>query len=148
MWRCEIARDRNTVVWYLWKHHWKHSRSQKKVLISERMPIFTSIHSLSCHLLLHHIETLTLSSLNLPLSSSSTTSRELLPQFLTCSGRRWYEVGENFWKIAMYWSMSFMEIFILKPLVIGKLSLFSVMWNDALIHRESLKNIQYHNLWP
>ena len=28
----------------------------------------------------------TLSSLNLPLSSSSTTSRELLPQFLTCSG--------------------------------------------------------------
>ena len=29
---------------------------------------------------------LTLSSLNLPLSSSSTTSRELLSQFSTCSG--------------------------------------------------------------
>ena len=29
---------------------------------------------------------LTISSLNLPLSSSSTTSRELLSQFSTCSG--------------------------------------------------------------
>ena len=36
-----------------------------------------------------HLQTsgyLTLSSLNLPLSPSSTTSRELLPQFSTCSG--------------------------------------------------------------
>ena len=32
-----------------------------------------------------------------------------------------------------------MEIFILKPLVIGKLSLFSGMWNDAFVHREGLK---------
>ena len=32
-----------------------------------------------------------------------------------------------------------MEIFILKPLVIGKLSLFSGMENDALMHREGLK---------
>ena len=31
-------------------------------------------------------ENLTLSSLDLPLSSSSTTSRELLSQFSTCSG--------------------------------------------------------------
>ena len=38
---------------------------------------------------------LTLSSLNLPLSSSSTTSRELLSQFSTCSGWRWFEVGEQ-----------------------------------------------------
>ena len=38
---------------------------------------------------------LTLSSLNLPLSSSSTTSRELLSQFSTCSEWRWLKVG---WK--------------------------------------------------
>ena len=31
-----------------------------------------------------------------------------------------------------------MEIFILKPLVIGKLSLFSGIQNDASIHREGL----------
>ena len=36
--------------------------------------------------------TLTLSSLNLPLSSSSTTCRELLSQFLTCSGWKWFDV--------------------------------------------------------
>ena len=35
---------------------------------------------------------LTLSILNLPLSSSSTTSRELLSQFSTCSGWRWLDV--------------------------------------------------------
>ena len=34
----------------------------------------------------------TLSGLNLPLSSSSTTSRELLSQFSTCSGWRWFDV--------------------------------------------------------
>ena len=39
--------------------------------------------------------TLTLWSLNLPLSSSSTTSRELLSQFSACSGWRWFEVGEK-----------------------------------------------------
>ena len=32
-----------------------------------------------------------------------------------------------------------MEIFVLKPLVVGKLSLFSGMYNDALVHREGLK---------
>ena len=32
-----------------------------------------------------------------------------------------------------------MEIFIQKPLVVGKLSLFLGMWNDALMHREGLK---------
>ena len=37
------------------------------------------------------------------LSSSSTTSRELLSQFLTCSGWRWFEVGEQLKKITMYW---------------------------------------------
>ena len=34
---------------------------------------------------------------------SSTTSRELLPQFLTCSGWRWFEKGEKSKKIVMYW---------------------------------------------
>ena len=32
-----------------------------------------------------------------------------------------------------------MEIFFLKPLVVGKISLFSGMYNDALMHREGLK---------
>ena len=36
-------------------------------------------------------------------SSSSTTSRELLPQFSTCSGWRWFDVGEKVKKITMYW---------------------------------------------
>ena len=35
--------------------------------------------------------------------------------------------------------MSFMEIFIVKPLVVEKLSLFTVMWNDALMRRAGLK---------
>ena len=39
---------------------------------------------------------LTLSGLNLPLSSSSTTSRELLSQFSTCSRWRWFDVV---WKL-------------------------------------------------
>ena len=46
---------------------------------------------------------LTLSSLNLPSSSSSTTSRELLSQFSTCSGWKWFDVGEKSKKITMYW---------------------------------------------
>ena len=46
---------------------------------------------------------LTLSGLNLSLSSSSTTSRELLLQFPTCSGWRWLAVGGKFKKIVMYW---------------------------------------------
>ena len=32
-----------------------------------------------------------------------------------------------------------MEIFILKPPVVGKLSMFSGIKNDALMHREGLK---------
>ena len=32
-----------------------------------------------------------------------------------------------------------MEIFIQKPFVVGKLGLFSGMWNDALMHRKGLK---------
>ena len=39
----------------------------------------------------------------------------------------------------MYWQTSFIEIFIQKPLVVGKSSLFSGMSNDALIHLEGLK---------
>ena len=89
--------------------------------------------------LLTFMYSLTPSTLNLPLSSSSTTSRELLSQFSTCSGWRWFGEGAKLKKIAMYWSISFMEISFLKRLVIGKLSLFSGIWNDALMHREGLK---------
>ena len=45
---------------------------------------------------------LTLSGLNVPLPSPSTTSRELLSQFSTCSGWRWFEVGGKLKKITMY----------------------------------------------
>ena len=34
---------------------------------------------------------------------------------------------------------SFMEIFVLKPFVLGKLGMFSWMWNDALMHRKGLE---------
>ena len=42
-------------------------------------------------------------------------------------------------KIAMHWSDSFIEISILKPLVVGNLSLFSGKQYDTLMHREGLK---------
>ena len=58
---------------------------------------------------------------------SSTTSRELLSQFSTCSGWRWFDVGEKLKKIAMYRWNSVKEIFIIKPLVVEKLSLYTVM---------------------
>ena len=70
---------------------------------------------------------LTLSSLDLPLSSSSTTSRELLSQFSTCSGWRWFDMVEKLNKIVMYCWTSFMEILVLKPFVVKKLGLFSGM---------------------
>ena len=34
-----------------------------------------------------------------------------------------------------------MEIFVLKPFVVGKFNLFSSMENDALVHREGLKGL-------
>ena len=36
-------------------------------------------------------------------SGFETARRELLPQFSTCSGWRWFHVGEKLKKIAMYW---------------------------------------------
>ena len=48
-------------------------------------------------------------------------------------------MGEKLNKIAKYWLNSFKEIFIIKPLVVGKLGLFTVMLNDASMHREDLK---------
>ena len=69
----------------------------------------------------------TVSGLNLPLSYSSTTSRELLSQFSTWSGWKRFDVVYELKKIAMSWEASFMEIFIKKPLFVEKLSLFSGM---------------------
>ena len=63
---------------------------------------------------------LTLSILSLPLSSSSTTSRELLSQFSTCSGWRWFDVGVELKKITMYLRNYFIEIYLLKPLAVKK----------------------------
>ena len=34
-----------------------------------------------------------------------------------------------------------MEIFVLKPFIVGKLILFLGMYNDALMHREDLKDV-------
>ena len=39
----------------------------------------------------------------------------------------------------MYWQNSFMDFFYSKTLVVGQLSLFSGMLNDAFMHREGLK---------
>ena len=73
--------------------------------------------------------TSTLSSLNLPFSSSSTTNRELLSQFSICSEWRWLiEVGEKKKKNVMQ-----------KPPVFRKLYHFSEMQNDAMMHREDSK---------
>ena len=66
---------------------------------------------------------LTLWSLNLPLSFSSTTSRE---------------VGDK-WKNMLFFLKHFHEIFFLKPLGFSKLGYFSVMRNIALMRREGLK---------
>ena len=63
----------------------------------------------------YQIHALTLLSLNLPLSSSSTTSRELLPHFSSSSGWRWLDVGEKVKKIAMV--NQFHGIFFLKPFI-------------------------------
>ena len=52
--------------------------------ILSRVPSYNRLYNV--------IWSLTLSSLSLPLSTSSTTSRELLPQFSTCSGWRWFDV--------------------------------------------------------
>ena len=46
-------------------------------------------------------------------------------------------------KITTYWEACFVGIFVLRPLVTGKLSRFSGMWNDALMHRGDLKGRNY-----
>ena len=46
---------------------------------------------------------LNLSSLNIPLSSSSTTSRKLLLHSLLVVDEDGFDVGEKVKKIAMYW---------------------------------------------
>ena len=81
---------------------------------------------------------LTLSNLSLPLSSSSTTSRELLPQFLTYRGWRWLEVSGKWQKyIAILLSSSIKNH--LKTPRFRKLGHASEIQNDALMHREGLK---------
>ena len=66
---------------------------------------------------------LTLSILNLPLSSSSTTSRELLSQFSTCSGWRWLEVGGKWENVSLLFDSS-MKIVVLKTIGFKKIRLF------------------------
>ena len=82
-------------------------------------------------------EGLTLSSLNFPLSSSFTISRELLSQFSTCSGWRWLEVGRK-WRKKNVFIKQFHKILILKPISFRILSYYSDMQNGALMLREGL----------
>ena len=46
---------------------------------------------------------------------------------------------EKLKKIGMYWMSSFFEIFVLKPLFVGELGLFTGKLYDALMHCEGLK---------
>ena len=69
----------------------------------------------------------TLSSLDLPLSSSSTTSRELLRNSRLAVDEDDVMWFENERKLPCIGKNSFMEIFILKPLVVGKLCMFPGM---------------------
>ena len=69
---------------------------------------------------------LILSSLNLQWSSSSTTSRELLSQFSSCSGWRWFWVGGKI-KENNHVSVNQLYGSFKKTLVVEKLSQFSGM---------------------
>ena len=85
------------------------------------------------------VHALTLSNLNLPLSSSSNTTRELLSQFSTCSGWRWLEVGGKWKKNMLLLLKQFHDKNRSKPSRCWKLSHFSEMRNDAWMHFEGLK---------
>ena len=93
------------------------------------------------------MQLLTDSSLNLPLSSSSTTSRELLSQFSTYSGWRWFEVSEKLKRIAMYWYTSFHENF--RSETLGCRKIKSVFKDVKLCFNASrgFKGSNVHNTW-
>ena len=59
-------------------------------------------HVITPHIIIVMFQTLDPFRPDFTLSFSSTTSRELLSQFSTCSGWRWFDVGEKVKKIAMY----------------------------------------------
>ena len=48
---------------------------------------------------------------------------------------KWVKIKEDYHVLAN----QFHGMFLLKPLVVGKLSVFSGMLNDVLMHREGLK---------
>ena len=70
---------------------------------------------------------LTLLSLNLPLSSHPLQVVNGCRNSRLVVDEDEFEVGEKLQKIAMYWLINFKEIVIVKPLVVGKLGLFTVM---------------------
>ena len=74
----------------------KPTEQTRGVTLAHRLQRCPSINPLSPH------DALTLSSLSLPLSSSSTTSRELLSQFPTCSGWKWLKVGDKCKNILLF----------------------------------------------
>ena len=79
-----------------------------------------------------------LSSQNLPLSSSPTTSRELLSQLSTCSGWRWLKLVANEKKISLLLKQLHENVRS-KTQRCWKLSYSSEMQNDVLKHRVGLK---------
>ena len=76
-----------------------------------------------------HVSDLTLSSMNLPLSSSSTTSRD-------CCHNSQLVVDEDDLKWMANKKVIFMKMFVLKHLGFRNLSHSSEVPNCALIHRE------------
>ena len=86
---------------------------------------------------------LTLSSLSLPLSSSSTTSRELLSQFSTCSGWKWLEVGDK-WKNILLFLKQIHEIFCSKTTRFQEIKP-SDQWRE-LVQYDMFIMIEYYKL--
>ena len=71
----------------------------------------------------------------LPLSSSSTASREFLSQFSTCSGWRWLEMGGKILVLLKEFHENFSD-----TTACRKLSHSSVMQNDVFMQREGLNS--------
>ena len=122
----QIDMSRNS--WYSKSHFsfiWSYCQIVK---LSQMDPVYYAQQTIVIHPLLQNGRKTLLNMFNpcepeFTIVISSTTSRELLPQFSTCSGWRWCEVGENCHVLVN----QLHENFILKPLVVGKLNLFSGM---------------------
>ena len=78
----------------------------------------------------------------LPLSSSSTASREFLSQFSTCSGWRWLEMGGKILLLLKEFHEKFYD-----TTACRKLSHSSVMQNDVFMQREGLNGWSWSTVY-